>query len=97
MEKRLRFSDLCTANIVRNRTTLRNWIEKEGFPQGRLDGPNTRTWGETEISDWQAKRPVEPKPTPQPEHRPGRPRKSEEQVTVEEILEISALIDSARG
>jgi hypothetical protein len=76
MERRLRFADLVAANVVTNRVTLRNWQKTLGFPLGQLTGPNIRTWGETEIQDWIANRPVAPKLTPTPKHRPGRPRKS---------------------
>jgi hypothetical protein len=80
MGKRLRYRDLVARGIVKNRVTLRNWIEKLGFPPGQLTGPNTRTWDEdTEIEPWLATRPTEPKPAPPspgPGKRPrGRPRK----------------------
>ena len=39
----LRFSDLKQRNIVTNWVTLRNWIDHQGFPPGRMAGPNTRT------------------------------------------------------
>jgi len=64
MERRLRFADLQAANIVKNRVTLKNWIEQLGFPPGQLTGPNTRTWGESEIQQWVDNRPTAPKPTP---------------------------------
>ena len=69
---RVRFADLKARGIVKNRTTLKDWIEKLGFPRGQMTGPNTRTWDdETEINPWLASRPTEPKPTPR---SPGRPR-----------------------
>jgi Prophage CP4-57 regulatory protein (AlpA) len=55
----LRYADLVARGIVRNRVTLRNWIEKCGFPQGRMIGPNSRCWTETEVADWLASRPSE--------------------------------------
>jgi hypothetical protein len=78
MGKRLRFRDLKDRGIVNNRVTLKNWIEKLGFPPGQLTGPNTRTWDEdTEIKPWLASRPTEPKTIPQVEgKRRGRPRKA---------------------
>jgi hypothetical protein len=79
MGKRLRYRDLVARGIVKNRVTLRNWIEKLGFPPGQLTGPNTRTWDEdTEIEPWLATRPTAPKaapPPPSPGKRRGRPRK----------------------
>jgi predicted DNA-binding transcriptional regulator AlpA len=69
MKRRLRFRDLVDRGLVRNRTTLSNWIKKEGFPQGQLTGPNTRTWGEAEIDQWEADRPTSLKVTPFHEKR----------------------------
>jgi predicted DNA-binding transcriptional regulator AlpA len=62
MERRLRFADLQAANLVTNRVTLKNWISHLGFPPGLLTGPNTRTWGESEIQQWVASRPTASKP-----------------------------------
>ena len=76
LTRRLRFADLKARGIVNNRPTLRNWIRDRGFPPGQLTGPNTRTWDEGEVADYIASRPIEPKPTPQPKRRPGRPRKA---------------------
>ena len=76
MHKRLRFRDLLERGVVRNRPTLRNWIQKRGFPPGQLTGPNTRTWDESEVETWLASRPTAPKATPNPPRRPGRPRKA---------------------
>ena len=46
-------------------------------PPGQLTGPNSRTWGEDgHVQAWLDSRPVEPKSTPQPKRRPGRPRKA---------------------
>jgi predicted DNA-binding transcriptional regulator AlpA len=61
MRKRLRFRDLVALNIVSNRVTLSHWIQRLGFPQGQLTGPNSRTWAEDEVQDWIARRPVGPK------------------------------------
>ena len=55
----LRFADLKRRNIVRNYVTLGRWIEYEGFPPGRLLGPNTRVWREFEIDAWLDSRPTE--------------------------------------
>ena len=77
MRKRLRYADLGRLGVVNNRVTLNNWIRNLGFPSGQLTGPNSRTWGEAEVQAWIAKRPTAPKPTPQLQRRPGRPRKAE--------------------
>ena len=76
IQRRLRYADLVERGIVRNRVTLANWINKQDFPPGQLTGPNCRTWGERDVQAWLDSRPVEPKPTPQPKRRPGRPRKA---------------------
>ena len=38
------------------RNTLKNWIRDRGFPPGRLVGPNSRMWLESEIKDFIATR-----------------------------------------
>jgi len=55
----LRYRDLVAQGIVRNRMTLKRRIEKDGFPAGRMTGPNERTWNEAEINDWYRTRPTE--------------------------------------
>jgi predicted DNA-binding transcriptional regulator AlpA len=81
--RRLRYADLLALGIVRNRVTLSNWIRKQNFPKGALTGPNSRTWGESEIQDWLESRPAGPKPNMPtiPKDCPGRgrPRKSTQQ------------------
>jgi predicted DNA-binding transcriptional regulator AlpA len=62
MTIQLRFAELKTRGIVRNWVTLRDWVERRGFPPGRLTGPNTRTWTNTEIEEWLSSRPTAPKP-----------------------------------
>ena len=54
----LRFANLKARGIVSNHVTLKRWIETEGFPPGRLLGPNTRVWTEAEIEAWVASRPI---------------------------------------
>lgn len=54
----LRFCDLVACGLVNNRVTLSRWIATEGFPPGRLLGPNTRAWTEDEISSWVESRPI---------------------------------------
>lgn len=58
MKRFLRFADLKQAGIVSNWVTLRNWIENEGFPPGRLLGPNTRAWTDEEIAEYLNSRPA---------------------------------------
>jgi hypothetical protein len=52
----LRYQDLVARGILRNRATLANWIEKCGFPKGRMIGPNSRAWTEEEIDAWLSSR-----------------------------------------
>jgi hypothetical protein len=76
--RRLRYPDLVARGIVNNRATLKNWIEKQGFPPGQLTGPNTRTWGDGEVQGYLDNRPTEPKPVHplKPGKQRGRPRKT---------------------
>jgi len=55
----LRYRDLKARGIVRNRMTLRRRIQKDGFPLGRMTGPNERTWTADEIDAWVKSRPIE--------------------------------------
>jgi hypothetical protein len=67
-----RFSDLREIGVVRNRVTLRRWIEKEGFPAGLLLGPNTRVWPNDQVEAWIAGRP-ERREDPPPENEKPAP------------------------
>lgn len=80
MERRLRYADLVALGIVTNRVTLKNWINKRGFPRGQLTGPNSRTWGEREVQAWLDGRPTAPKAAP------GKP---EQPAGVTDFSEIS--------
>jgi predicted DNA-binding transcriptional regulator AlpA len=60
----LRFSDLKARGVVKNRMTLHNWIERYGFPPGRLIGPNTRVWNEPDVIAWLEAQPTDRKPFP---------------------------------
>jgi predicted DNA-binding transcriptional regulator AlpA len=53
----IRFSDLFERKIVKNWPTLKRWVEREGFPPGKMIGPNTRAWTEEEVNEWLASRP----------------------------------------
>lgn len=60
----LRFRDLQERGIVNNRVTLKGWIDKGLFPEGRRTGPNTRTWTDQEVADYLTSCPIERKPAP---------------------------------
>jgi hypothetical protein len=59
-----RYSYLVERGLVANRASLRNRILKNGFPPGRLIGPNTRAWTDEELDAYVAACPVAPKATP---------------------------------
>jgi hypothetical protein len=73
MIRYLRFADLKAAGIVNNWPSLKNRIEKFGFPPGRLIGPNSRVWSEPEIADYIASRPTDRKPAPRRRKSPIAP------------------------
>jgi hypothetical protein len=54
----LAFSHLRERNIVKSWQQVKNLIRKEGFPPGRMLGPNSRRWTEDEIGSWLDSRPV---------------------------------------
>jgi predicted DNA-binding transcriptional regulator AlpA len=64
IRNQLRFRDLKARGVVDNWMTLNNWIDREGFPCGRLVGPNTRLWDESEVAAWLDARPTARKPVP---------------------------------
>jgi predicted DNA-binding transcriptional regulator AlpA len=66
LARQLRYRDLKERGLFNNRVTLGLWIKEQGFPPGRLVGPNTRLWDEAEIAAWLASRPTEPKAAPEP-------------------------------
>jgi predicted DNA-binding transcriptional regulator AlpA len=55
----LRFRNLVDRGLFKNRQELRRLQETQGFPRGRLLGPNTRIWTEEEINTYVASRPVQ--------------------------------------
>jgi predicted DNA-binding transcriptional regulator AlpA len=59
LEQFCRFSDLKESRIVQSHAQLRRLQETEGFPRGRLIGPNTRVWTVSEINTWLEGRPTE--------------------------------------
>src|SRR5688572_27024539 len=71
MEKVLwRFGDLKSRGIVNNWPTLYRWIEQQGFPPGRLIGPNSRAWNPQDVLSW-----IEAQPVPEKRLRPTRPHR----------------------
>jgi predicted DNA-binding transcriptional regulator AlpA len=75
VSKYLRYADLVTLGIVRNRSTLDNWIRLRGFPPGRLVGGTTRLWTEREVLEWVNKGSKTAKrETPRGDWRRGRPK-----------------------
>lgn len=48
----LRYVDLRERGVVKNRTTLRRWINDGDFPSGVKIGPNTRVWPAAEVDAW---------------------------------------------
>lgn len=55
----VRFKDLKARGIVQSWPSLRYKIRNNGFPPGRMLGPNTRAWTEAEIQAWLDALPVE--------------------------------------
>jgi predicted DNA-binding transcriptional regulator AlpA len=76
MTKLLRFRELKERGIIPNWPTLRARINRDGFPRGRMIGPNARAWTEDEVDAWIASRPTAGPPPRGAALRPrGRPRK----------------------
>jgi predicted DNA-binding transcriptional regulator AlpA len=50
----LRYRDLLTAGVVRNRTTLMRWMRREDdpFPQPLRLGENTLAWRAIDVEAW---------------------------------------------
>jgi predicted DNA-binding transcriptional regulator AlpA len=58
MIRLLSFKDLQARGIVRSWPMLKRRVERDGFPPGRMVGPNTRAWIEAEVDDWIKSRPT---------------------------------------
>ena len=56
--KWLRFAELKARGIVDSWPMIARRVERDGFPPGRMLGPNTRAWSESEIEQWLNSRPV---------------------------------------
>ncbi len=52
MTRFLRFTDLVERKIVKNRMTLKRWIDSREFPKPVKLGPNTAAWLEHEVEAW---------------------------------------------
>jgi hypothetical protein len=68
--KYLRFADLRDRGIVTSWPMLRLRVDRDGFPPGKLIGPNTRIWAEDEVDAWIASRPTARKPAPRRSRNP---------------------------
>jgi predicted DNA-binding transcriptional regulator AlpA len=55
--KLLRFKDLKRLGYVANWVSLHRWIKEQGFPVGKMIGPRSRAWTESEVALWFAQRP----------------------------------------
>ncbi len=51
-KKLIRYHQIKQRGIVRNRMTLKRWIDGQGFPPGIKLGPNTRAWYESDVEAW---------------------------------------------
>ena len=81
MTKLLRFRDLQERGIIPNWPTLRARISRDGFPPGRMIGPNSRAWTETEVDTWIKSRPTAgPAPRGAAKARQRKTRKNPEQL-----------------
>jgi hypothetical protein len=81
--KFLRFADLRERGIINSWPMLRRRIERDGFPPGRMLGPNTRAWSEAEVDAWIKSRPTAgPAPRGAAKTRRGRSRKIEHHTTI---------------
>jgi len=58
MIRLLRFKDLRARGIVNNWPMLKRRVERDGFPVGRMVGPNQRAWTEGEVDAWIKSRPT---------------------------------------
>jgi hypothetical protein len=54
----LRYRNLVERGLVKSRQELKRLQDGQGFPLGRLLGPNARVWTDEEIMDYIASRPV---------------------------------------
>jgi predicted DNA-binding transcriptional regulator AlpA len=57
--RHLRYKELEELGVVKSYAGLRHLKIHDNFPLGKLLGPSTRVWTETEVADWLASRPTE--------------------------------------
>lgn len=74
MTKLLRFRDLKERGVANSWTMLKLRIERDGFPPGRMIGPNSRAWSEEEVDDWYTSRPIAGPGTPRGAAKKNRDR-----------------------
>jgi predicted DNA-binding transcriptional regulator AlpA len=86
-----RFKDLRRVGI-HNHPTLKRWQKTQGFPKGRLIGPNTRVWSSEEVEAW-----WESKADPPPEIVKAAPllQEGSRRVVKEDRHQSSTASDSA--
>jgi hypothetical protein len=78
MIRLLRFRDLRERGIINNWPMLKRRIALDGFPPGRMIGPNTRCWTEEEVEKWVKSRPIAgPEPRGAAKARRDRSRKAD--------------------
>lgn len=79
----LRFRDLKARNIVKSWAQLRRKIKYQGFPAGRMTGPNERSWTEEEIDAYRERCPIEgPEPRGEAKSRRDKKRAAEAAATM---------------
>jgi predicted DNA-binding transcriptional regulator AlpA len=82
----LRFADLRDRGIIRNWPMLQRRIAQDGFPPGRMIGPNSRAWIEAEVEDWIDSRPTAgPAPRGAAKVRRDRSRKADRTASATNI------------
>ena len=58
LEQHCRLKDLQESGIAESYNQAKNLEENEGFPRGKLLGPNTRVWSVSEVNEWLKNRPT---------------------------------------
>jgi len=81
MIRLLRFKDLQARGIINNWPMLKRRIARDGFPQGRMIGPNHRAWIEEEVEKWIKSRPVAGPAPKGVAKRKGTPRNPADSTT----------------
>ena len=80
MKKWFRFRDLQARGLVNSWPQLKRLVERDGFPPGRMIGPNSRAWSYEEIEQYENSRPVDG-PPPRGIAKINRDRKAESTTT----------------